>query len=525
VCIMSTGTEGFAAQLAAEIWGHRFMDGQRGPEYVLEFLNVLAGADYKLDADKYKRKKAEGFRKFIFEGDKEGSKNDIVKLESDKRKMLYEEVGDKDKVMVIREFFRNLEVPLHDGRGNLADRSWYAKSLYPLHESLLFFELRKKGKTVSYERNFFARGGELYYLMLSYGTTEQLELRKEIEERMRELLQRNKAIEKIVSKITKVLGEDEEVKDSDYGLLKENPDVRREYPKLPITKHRLFDQFAREFHQLIHLNLDVYEMFHLLVSLVGFQLVQYMYERTKENENDRITMFFDCLDGQVNQILKLSAQSFQENEIMVREKFDKELKRLLIEKINTVDGIEKKIDYWKNEPDEFLNLLGLKKMRSGKQRIIKVLAKCQSYEDFIEKISAAIQETVSSQLKRHQLSIVRGIVRDSGMGGFRTGTNYRYFMTDKFLEMLVLVNVPPQHSMEFAEFLNHIYNKYGFIIGEEQARTSGLYETSKLNISYFQKNEQALREKLKSNGLLVEYSDATAMIRNPYDSVGEKVGL
>lgn len=518
---MATGTEGFAAQLASQIWGHRFMDGQRGPEYVLEFLNVLAGADYTLNADKYKRRKAEGFRKFVFEGDKEGSKNHIVQLGQQERQLLYKEVGGEDKAMVIREFFRNLEIPLYDGRGNLADRSWYAKTLYPLHESLLFFELRKKGKEkyASYERNFFARGGELYYLMLSYGTEKQLKLRKEIEVRMEELLRRNKAIEKIVSKITDILDDDREERESDYSLLRPIENVNREYPRLPITEHNLFDRFAQEYHQLIHLNLDIFEMFHLLTSLIGFQLVQYMYERTKKDDYSRLIMFFDCLDGQVNQILKLSAQSFQENETVVREKFENELRRLLTEKINAIHRTTEKLEQWRKDPGELFEALGLKRIRTGKQRIIKALSKTKSFEEFIEEISIIVQETVSSQLKKHYLSIIRGIVRDSGMGGFRTGTNYRYFMTDKFLEMLVLVNVSPQQSIEFTEFLDKIYHKYGCVIGEEHAKISGLYERSKLNASYFYKNEQSLREKLKSNGLLIEYSDATAMIRNPYNSV------
>jgi hypothetical protein len=50
-----------------------------------------------------------------------------------------------------------------------------------------------------------------------------------------------------------------------------------------------------------------------------------------------------------------------------------------------------------------------------------------------------------------------------------------------------------------------------------QARESALYDRSKVNIRHYQKNELALREKLRKNGLLVEYSDATAMIRNPYE--------
>ncbi|MBR8643839.1 hypothetical protein KEH51_00915 [[Brevibacterium] frigoritolerans] len=73
--------------------------------------------------------------------------------------------------------------------------------------------------------------------------------------------------------------------------------------------------------------------------------------------------------------------------------------------------------------------------------------------------------------------------------------------------------------MEFSEFLEAIYLEYGFVIGDIQAKQSGLYDSSKLNISYYNKNVLALRSKLKKNGLLIEYSDATAMIRNPYEVV------
>ncbi|MCG6172198.1 hypothetical protein JEG43_03280 [Anoxybacillus sp. LAT_35] len=522
---MATGTEGFAAQVAAQVWGHRFMDGQRGPEYVLEFLNVLVGADYRLNSDKYKREKAEGFRKFIFEGDKEGSKNGIVKLEENKKEKLYEIIGDKDRVAVVREFFRNLEVPLYDGKGNLANRSWYAKSLYPLHESLLFFELRKKGENVSYERNFFARGGELYYLMLSYGTEHARDIRGEIQNRMRELLQKNKPISNIVKKMKEILDGDVETKDSDYGLLKKDPNTKREYPELPVTDHPLFPEFAKEFHQLIHLKLEINEMFHLLVSLVCFQLARYMYDRTKQCIDDRVLMFVDCMDGQVSQILKLSAQSFQQNEIMIQQMFNRMIKEQFIMKIKEIEEQIGGLEQWRQNPKQFFEYVGFGKTKNGKQRIEKLLNMCKSVDDFVDQAADVVQEIVSSQLKKHQLAVVRGVIRDGGMGGFRVGTNYRYFMTDKFVEMLVLTNVEPQCSVEFSEFLSLIYTKYGFVIGEEQAKISGLYEQSRLNISYFQRNENALREKLKKNGLLIEYSDATAMIKNPYQSIKEKVIL
>jgi hypothetical protein len=514
---MVANVEQYSSQLSAKIWGHRFTDGQRGPEYVLEFLNVLVGADYNLDSPTYRRRKALGLRKFIFEGVKEGSKRDLAKLEDEKKKNLYEKVQDNEKIEVIREFFRNLEVPLVDGRGKEADRSWYARTLYPLHECLLFFELRTKGKSdPAYERNFFARGGELYYLMLSFGTTNDLQLRESIENKLKKLLRKNVSLEKIVGSISDALGDDIIEKSTQFPL-KANQD-NEAAPSLPEDAHEnpLFYIFAKELDQLLDINVDIYEMFRLLTSLINFQIMRYIYDRSKINE-ENILFFFDCLDGQVNQILKISSNTFKNNELLIKDKFEDYFKEIYKLNIGDEENVKANLEHWKKAPEHtFLSLMGLSKLRTRKQPVIKSLKQCKDYNDVMTKLFNTVKEVVSDTLKRHQLSIVRILARDGGIGNFKSGTNYRYNMSDTFLQTLVFSNVKPNSSIEFSDFLDLIYEQYGFVIGVKQSRESGVYEESRLNISYFQRNELALREKLKNNGLLVEFSDATAMIRNPY---------
>lgn len=129
-----------------------------------------------------------------------------------------------------------------------------------------------------------------------------------------------------------------------------------------------------------------------------------------------------------------------------------------------------------------------------------------------------IREAISDQLKKHQLSIPRIISRDGGFATYRRGSasNYRYTISDAFLQMLVFTKVKPKEKMEYHEFLETLFRDYGIVIGELQAKESGLYELSRLNIRYFNDNEKALRDKLRHNGLLIEFSDATAMVQNPY---------
>ncbi|WP_163971801.1 hypothetical protein [Oceanobacillus halotolerans] len=508
--------EKFSSQLSAKIWGHRFTDGQRGPEYVLEFLNVLVGADYNLGSEKYLRNKSLGLRRFIFEGVKEGSKRSIVKLETDERQKLIETIQDENSLDAIQEFLRNLEVPLYDGRGKAADRSWYARTLYPLHEALLYFEVRKKGDDTAYERNFFARGGELYFLMLYYGTEKNLETREKIERRFRKLLTKNVPIEKIVTSINEALDYNSTITSERPAYLYQTEEAKGETPYLPVLDHPFYKQFAEELATLIDNDIDIYELFPLLTSLITFQLMRYMYDRAKVSNEQKIDFFFDCIDGQEQQILKLASSSFQKNDLLIKDKFEKSFKSNFEEKLSDINDIEEELTKWKEKPHDFLSLMGLTRLQSRKKTVERALQQCNSQEDIRGKLYNTVKDVVSDQLKRHQLSIIKILVRDGGLGGYRTGTKYRYFMSDNFLQTLVYINVGPGETKEFSDFLESLYQKYNIIIGEKAARDNGLYEKSSINISYYQKNEQALREKLKKNGLLIEYSDATAMIRNPY---------
>ncbi|MED0756868.1 hypothetical protein P4S93_09020 [Aneurinibacillus thermoaerophilus] len=529
--------EAFSSQLSEKIWGHRFRDGQKGAEYLLEFLNVMWGTGYQLGASEYKRKQMTGFRQFVFEGMKEGSKSEApVQLDPEKKKRLLTHIKDDEKVSIIKNFLVNLEVPLYDKKGKEANRSWYARSLYPLHESLLFFELRTKGKNISFERNFYARGGELYYLMLTYGTRNNVKLKEQIETRLRDLLQRNKKIEHLVNELEQII-ENRKAGQAEGTpqCLKKN-DKGQEYPHLPVEDCALFPKFAKQFAQVISMRLDIYELFRLLTSLICYHLTLYMNQRASEGCTGdtcvveeliqckvcQTTYFFDCLDAQVPQIRKLASDTFTKNETLIKRKFESYFKRQFFGVIGEEEQFAARLIEWKQNPDAFLEDFGLKSLREPRRGTIKkALEKCTSYQDATTHLYNKIKDIISDQLKRQQLNITRGLAVDGGFGGYRPGESYRYFISDDFLQAIVYATVEPNKSMEFHEFLQLLYKEFGIVIAEKEARQTGLYEQSKLNIKYFQMNEKQLREKLKHNGLLIEYSDATAMIHNPYEAAQE----
>ncbi len=504
------------SQLSAHIWGHRFKEGQRGPEYVLEFLNVLFGTGYRFDQDTYSRKKSVGLRRFIFQGEKEGARREILVLKEEVQRKLAETIDENDSY-VLKQFLRNQEIVLYSVKGEEADRSWFARSLYPLHESLLFFELRIKGEKESIERNFFARGGELYFLMLSHGLHQDEQRQRFIEGRFRELLTRNKIIQRVVDKINTAFGE-VEVRDRSIGTLRS--DSSGDKPTLPesalLDNGELFESFTHERESLLLLDLDIYEMFRLLTSLVCFQLSRYFDARAKLSEEE-LVYFIDCLDGQNKQILQTASRSFERHANAIKERLDAEFELKVSSTLGDREQVEKQLPLWKAEPDKLLDLFGLGKLRSRKGIIVSTLQRCRSGEDVFDKLIGVIRETVSEDLKKHQISIKNVISRDGGFATYRKGpaSNYRYTSADSFLQMLVFTIVRPGQKMEYHSFLDRLYKKYGIVIGDSQAKQSGLYRESRLNVRHFQDNEKALREKLQHNGLLIEFSDATAMICNP----------
>lgn len=536
----------FSSQISEKIWGHRFKDGQRGPEYTLEFLNIMAGTDYEFGNKFYARKKMEEFRKFVFEGSKEGSnsKDDIsnyVKFDTNRKKDIINDLGiDFSDLEDLQSFFKNLTVQMTTSTGKMLNRSWYATMLFPLHESLLFFELRtnKQTKKTAFERNFFARGGELYYLMITYGTETDIELRKKIEARMKMIMRHNKSITGVVDRICEKLGDDYQVdlaNPQNPATLIKDPSLEgiisnyesREYPNLPNNDLEIYHHFAKELNALLQLDIDLYELFGLLTSLICFQLHRYMlFQAEKENEEQNI-YFIDCLDGQDSHVKRLAQDSHSKHETAIQKRFDSfteaRLNKLLpddtaIEKLREWKGLARESQSKKEEDkyEAFLTDIEYKSVHSTKKKALIQAIKTPDEQQAIKMLKLKIIDFSREELTKKQLPITRTLARDGGFIITGPGIRTRYVLSDQFLCSLVYATLEEADKMDFHDFMKALYEKFNIVIGTEEAKRSGLYEREGVNLRSFENNEKKLRQKLKQNGLLQEYSDATALIRNPY---------
>ncbi|MET8008146.1 hypothetical protein [Nonomuraea glycinis] len=100
----------------------------------------------------------------------------------------------------------------------------------------------------------------------------------------------------------------------------------------------------------------------------------------------------------------------------------------------------------------------------------------------------------------------------AAVGALNATVGRRHFtMKPPMLEGLVSATIPQGTEMEFDQFCELLYEKYGLVMENKVAAASPLaYE---VDPSFLDHNGKAFREKLAAIGLLTQYSDATSMVR------------
>ena len=522
--------------LASWIWGHRLRDGQDWIEYLLEFLSVFVGFEHKLgkgidSSQGYKVPKRLGLRRFVFYDDKEKTKHPLDTLALNHLiKSLRSNVEPHDdesleKVRVLLRSFSALE----------KSRSWYAKSLFPAHENLLMWEGLRKGATrklgmevaedtplgrcdeeISFtQRNFFARGGELYYLFLSAGTTHSPQLRSSIEERLRILLKfPYESLGKVAATVEK-----------SWAAVAGEPTVQTiRLGWIPDADFRLYEHFAEDVNCLLHQEVDALELLYLLAHLICFHVTIHIYCNAHLNATSSAQVpdqrlvgylptlpldFLNGIDGGV--IRNVSATQFKLNEHRIEKRAQTYIKEM--------------VEIWSEEPssDTVSRHLDSRikthfRLGSKSQKMLdNVSAAVEAFErhdisrsELTDAYANVVYEGLGDDFRRHFLPVHRSLSKSVGLVSPKTGPNARYTLSDNLLKTLVLCNL--DRPITFNDLLERLYRRYGFVVGPEAAKDSGLYEKQHVNIEYYAENQQALLEKLKYAGFATEYSDATAMI-------------
>ncbi|HEY3366813.1 MAG TPA: hypothetical protein VGK74_17310 [Symbiobacteriaceae bacterium] len=524
------------------VFGHRFWADQQTMEYLLEFLNVFAGFSFELgiaDARPYQRKRRLGLRRFVFLPDDQNAhgsdRRALAMLESALRLRLSSNAASSggDPVEAIRLLVRSFSAVV-------MQRSWYAKALFPVHESFLMWEgYRKKpgkndppvdvgspseldkGFTVG-THNHFARSGEMVYLMLGAGTRNDPARRERIVNRLKAILTANTALGDLVGLIEEtwldlLAAEDgqkgNKAREGDTGTLGWLPD-----PDFPA-----FERFAEDVDALLRCRLDAVEVMQMFLHLIGFHVTQYLYRRalklTTFEGDPRPTILVDASEaGEERAIRHASVLSFKRNQELIVKATKRRLATIFAEQLS-------------RQADPELVLTDLFKVNFNKYWVraegheaewLDYVPTLSSADDrlVVARMLCATWEAESSGFDQHFLPVHRQIAREIGLVAPRTGNGQRYVLGDALLKALVLCNVKPGGELEYYGFAERLFDRYGLLVGPDELNRAAewlqLYDVNRL---YYQANSDAFRLKLKRAGLLTEYSDATAMVTNRTDPV------
>ena len=545
--------------LAAWIWGHRLRVGQHWMEYLLEFLNVLAGFDYELGQGitegaevpslklEYTRFTRLGLRRFVFYDEREKTRHPFDDLA---RQLLQQALQTQvtvasanstiDPLALVRGILRSFSAVEEQ-------RSWYAKSLFPAHHSMLFWEGLRKGATkykgrrvlentpprlldqeVAFDpRNFFARGGEIYYLVLSAGTQQRLDQRGFIANRLRTLLvERNQAI-----------GQLAEIIDTTWQQLAASATAQRTQRRehtgrlgwIPEPDCPLYAVFAEDVATFLGMSLDPLETLDLLGHLIGFHLTLYIYYHaapaapmqdaadSTEPPFQRLTLLVDAMDGADNGVIRdVSAALFREQEARIiqraRAYVDQQVQGWVASL--TTGGPSA---LWLEAKEHFhLSSLRGTTRRPFEQRFDGLLLRHTrgqiDQDSFLEQFTSLLMDILMGDFRKNFLGVHSKLAKRVGFVAPRKGASGRFVLGDTLLKTLTLANLPVGTEMPFDLFLNRLHERYGIVVGPDQARQSGLFRRQSINAEYYDRNKAALLEKMQRAGLAVEYSDATAIV-------------
>lgn len=373
-----------------------------------------------------------------------------------------------------------------------SNKRWSSKFVFPYGPDCLYEDLRVTGETVSNDRRFFGRTGELLYLMLC----------------------RSGRGKDILSHLERIglIGKDYFIghKGNKWNQLvlalqpeqdRNNSKSSGHPPYLPYAQLTEYEQLADDWLSILRCDLPDYDALPHIVTITGLHLIIYLLKRAKVTlgESSPPQFVLEIIAPKKTTVRELASDEFQKNNNLPQRAIEHTI-------CSIADSPEWQACLNSHTPVEAaLDLL---------QKHFAWSAK----DDDLDGSSSPIDLLSSLQeraVKRHQQHLGRfhGVwSREIGLSSSRGSRRVRYAPTDSLLRTLVLASVPTR--MEFQEFLVKLYEKYGFIIGDRQA--TELINSGNADREDFVANAERLERRLASLGLLKRLSDACAYVQNPF---------
>lgn len=482
-----------------QIWGHRLYDEQTPWLAFLEFMTVFQ-YDPTLNGAvdlKYQPQRQLRLRNIVFNNPHFA---DVVRdpplpdaaawsrwLELMKGSAAQIDVASladlRERIPQFGDFVRLIGYLQRTAIEGSSNKRWSSKFVFPFGPNALYEDLRVTPTGVSNDRRFFARTGELLYMMLA----------------------RSRHAAQLASLLKGKFLEEEDPTGAVLGVL-QGPAQRAPEPRsagyLPYASLPEYDALAEDWLFLLEQKFPKFDVLPHLISLTGLHLLIYFLRRAAAVAGNVPNLSFVCeiVAPRRTAVRDVALRSFENNHA---------LPRVAVEQLirGTADTAEWQQAIADPEP-----------LRAA-ARVLSARFDWPE-EDELANLPAQtpddlLADLVARALSRHKQHIgkIHGTwARSIGLSSRRGSQRVRYAPTDGLLKALVFANVSAR--MEYKAFLRRLHERYGIVIGEHQA---GPYiEQDEADLEDFAENATRLEERLTSLGLMHRLSDGCAYVQLPF---------
>jgi hypothetical protein len=487
------------------IWGHRLYDEQLPHLAVLEFLTVLRsnisaplrvaeGETARYQPQRQLRLRALLFNNPFVETIRARPLSDSERWDAwgERFKKDAEGLADADFGYLraafadFEDFARAVELLRSSSFEARSNKRWSSKFVFPFGPDALYEDLRVDAKGgATNDRRFFARTGELLYLMLSRAKRGP-ELGDELVSR---LFDNSLPMNRLVHAL--------------QGSPQLAPD-ERPVGYLPHSSLPRFDRLCEDWLSILSRDMPVYDALEHLIAITGLNLTLYFLERGKAQSGnpEPVEIVCEMVSRERTKVRALSAESYLTNQgysaAALRASIESaRLSDDWAEALNSADSKERCAAVlrsrfqWPPEDGgddaEALN-------KDGNQLVDQLLEKALSrHEQHGDKIHAAWARAI-------------------GLSSRRLSRRTRYAPNDRLLKSLVVAIVDDR--MQFDEFLAEAKARYGLVVGDvEGAR---LVKEKLVDQEAFSDNRANLEARLAALGLVRRLSDSCSFVENPF---------
>ncbi len=491
------------------IWGHRLYDEQLPHLAVLEFLGVLASnADNPLIATpeetvRYRPQRQIRLRGLLFNNPYVESVRERAQSDEDKWKhwsALFAgdatSIGDDDMAYLRKaftsfdDFAKSIELLRSSAFEARSNKRWSSKFVFPFGPDALYEDLRVDTGGASNDRRFFARTGEILYLMLCRA--------KRGPELGQKLMERLYDASAPMNRLVKVLqGDPQSAQDS------------RPVGYLPFESHPRFDRLCDDWLAILSRDMPIYDALEHLITSAGLNLLLYFLERAKAQvgDTDPVELVCEIVSRERTKVRALSGDSYQVNQALSLRAV-----RAAVEQIRLEDDWAaalasddpqgeclKMMRAWFQWPSTKDDDEADHTLKTGDELVRELVEKAETrHEQHFGKIHAAWSRSI-------------------GLSSRRLSRRTRYAPNDRLLKTLVVAIVDDR--MQFDEFLQEVRRRYGIVIGD--AEGARLIRERQVDQEALSDNSANLEKRLMGLGLVRKLSDSCSFVENPFISQGE----